>query len=199
MPIPAIMAMAIAQGMMGAGQKIGAANKRSRAERNFDEFEVPQGVMSMLDVAHGMSSQRELPGSGMFRERAMGGLSSGVEEVTRSSESGADVLGSLQDMFGSYMGFEKDLLVKGLEQQREAKINEMGVLGKIGEYQSEQWKYNELYPYMQRMTAAGEQDLAGNQSFQSALSTGINAYQTEWSMGEMDRMLEEYGKNKSGG
>ena len=72
MAIPLIAIAALAQAGLGAGQMVGASARRRRAERNFDEFEIPQGVMSMLDIAHGISSQREIPGADLYRDRAMG-------------------------------------------------------------------------------------------------------------------------------
>ena len=197
MAIGAIMAgLSLAQGLYGAGQKISAGVKRRKAESEFEEYKVPPAVNTMLDVAHGLSSQTEIPGADIARSRVKGQMSQGLINAERSAESGTDALGAIRDMFGSYAGFEENMAIKGEEFQRQAKQNEMNVLGKIGEYQSQAWMYNELYPYMQSMNAAGQMDAAGGANLQSGISSGMNLGTAKWDMDEQQRQFDEWLERK---
>ena len=193
MPVPAIMtAAAVAQGIGGFAQRVGGANMRRRAESQFDKFEIPGSVMSMLDIAHGLSSQTEVPGADVTRSRVKGQLSQGIETAERVAESGTDVLGAIRDMFGSYQGFEQDLVVKGEQFRRQAKEKEMSVLSEIGKYETQRWQYNELLPFMSRMNAAQQMEAAGGANIQSAISTGMNVGMTNWDLNEQQRMFDQW-------
>ena len=192
MALPIWALLAGAQGLYGLFQNVQAANRRKRAERNFDKYQVPSSVFNMLDIAHGMSSQTEVPGADILRSRAKSYLAETGEKATRVSQSPVDALGAIQQMFGSYLGFEQDLAAKGLEMQRQAKLNEMNVLGKIGEYQSQAWVYNELYPYMQQMTGAGQLAQAGGTNINSALSAGLNLGMADWDINNQEKMFQNW-------
>lgn len=193
MVVPAaLVAMTAAQGAMGLGQMASSASMRARANRNFDKFQVPDSINNMLDVVHGLSSQTELPGADIYRNRVKGQLAQGVETSVQAAESSTDVLGAVRDMFKSYSDFEQNMAVKGAEQQRSAKMAELDVLKTIGDYETQEWVYNELYPYMQGMNAAGQVGAAGGANLNSALSSGMSLGMASWDMKQQDKMFEQW-------
>lgn len=184
--------MTAAQGAMGLGQMASSASKRARANRNFDKFQVPDSINNMLDVVHGLSSQTELPGADIYRNRVKGQMVQGVDTSVQAAESSTDVLGVVRDMFKSYSDFEQNMAVKGAEQQRSAKMAELDVLKTIGDYETQEWIYNELYPYMQGMNAAGQVGAAGGANLNSALSSGTSLGMASWDMKQQDKMFGEW-------
>lgn len=190
--------LGIAQTALGIGQMIKGSKMRKEAEQRFQNYRVPPTIRAMLGLAHGMSSQRELPGADVLRSGVKGQMAQGVEKASRAAESGTDVLGAVTDMFRSYGNWEQGMAVKGAEMQRQAKMNEFNVMRDIGLHEAEAWKYNELYPYMQQMNAAAQMSGAGGANLQSALSTGMNIGNTWGDMNQQQDMFDQWLKWKLG-
>ena len=197
----AMIALTAAQAIGGGWQRMKASNERKEAEAAFDKFTVPPAVNTMLDRVQELSSQREVPGADIYRSKAKSELAQGVESAERAGTP-TDVLGAIQDMYGSYLGFEENMAIKGEEMRRTAIEQELGVLGKIGDMQTQQWIYNELYPYMQGMNTAADLGAAGGLNIGSAITSGMNIAGSEWEMNDMQRQFDEWQKRnfpESGG
>lgn len=195
MPIPAILAaLAVAQGAKGIYDKAQASATRNRAENNFRRFQIPGAVNNMLSVAHGLSSQTEVPGADIYRNRAKAALSQGIEQGGRVAESAPDLLGTIRDMFSSYNQFEQGMAAKGADLNYQAQMNELNVLKQVGDYQTQAWKFNYLMPYMQKMNLAGQQDAAGNANINSAFSSGMSIAGANWDLNNQQKMFEDWKK-----
>lgn len=170
---------AAAQGVVGLGQTALSAFQRRSAEKNFDKFQVPQGINSMMDLLQGMASQNEIPGADMARQRIAAGTARGVEAASRMSASTSDVLGSLHRMYSNQMDQEINLAMAGAQQKQQNQMRLAQGMQTLGAYQTQKWQYNELYPYMQKMTAAGQTAAAGAQNIAGALQSGLNLAVTD--------------------
>lgn len=177
MPIPFL---AIAAGLsalqagIGGIQSLQAAKTRREAERNFDKFQVPQGINSMMDLLQGMASQNEIPGADMARQRIATGTARGVEAASRMAASSSDVLGSLHRMYSNQMDQEINLAMAGAQQKQQNQMRLAQGMQTLGAYQTQKWQYNEMYPYMQKMTEAGQLAAAGSANIAGALQSGVN-------------------------
>jgi hypothetical protein len=179
MPLPVAAIMAILGGVQaatGIGQKIGAGIQRRKAEKEFDKYEVPSGIESMIDVMQGLASQTEVPGADILRSRQRATTAEGVEAASRTSESSGDVLGSLHQLYGKQMESEERLALAGAQQYQMNQMRYANALQTLGQYQTQKWQYNELYPYMQRMTYAGQLSGAGSENIRQGIGTGLNAF-----------------------
>lgn len=180
-----LMAIAAAgQGIFGGIEKISAASQRKKAQRFFEKnkYEIPSGVSSMLDIMGGLASQRELPGEEMIRQRLGATTSQGVETATRVARSPSDVLGALQNLYSKEMDSQQDLAIASAQNWQRNQVQYANALHTMGQYQTEKWKYNTLYPYMQKMAAAGETDQAGNQNIASGISSGLSIFSADQQM-----------------
>ena len=161
-----------AQILLGVGEKIYGGIQRQKAEREFKKhpYEIPGSVSKMLDVVRGVASQRKLPGQ-EFAEQQIGATTAqGVEAATRVGRSASDALGALEGLYGRQMQQQQNLALAGAQNWQENQMRYANTLERMGAYEDQKWQYNHLYPYMQKMTAAGEMQMAGNQNIGSGVS-----------------------------
>lgn len=198
MAIDPMTALALAQGGLGAIQKGMAAGERKRADSEFKRFEIPSSIKAMMGVMESLSTQTELPGSDILRSRQEATTAQGVETAQRTSESGGDALGLLSEMYGKQLDSAERMAVQGAEYYQTNRARYANALQTMGQYQQEQWKYNELYPYMQKMTAAGESDAAGGANVSGGMGSMIDIFGANKNMDFQERMFNEWQNNKFG-
>lgn len=201
MPIPFL---AIAAGLsalqagIGGVQSLQAAKTRREAERNFDKFQVPQGINSMMDLLQGMASQNEIPGADIARQRIATGTARGVEVASRMASSSSDVLGSLHRMYSNQQDRELELAMAGAQQKQQNQMRLAQGMQTLGAYQTQKWQYNELYPYMQKMTEAGQLAAAGSANISGAIQSGVNLLGTAARLDALGGLPTGDGADKSG-
>jgi len=161
-----------AQILLGVGEKIYGGIQRQKAEREFKKhpYEIPGSVSKMLDVVRGVASQRKLPGQEFMEQQIGATTAQGVEAATRVGRSASDALGALEGLYGRQMQQQQNLALAGAQNWQENQMRYANTLERMGAYEDQKWQYNTLYPYMQRMTGAGEMQMAGNQNIGSGVS-----------------------------
>ena len=162
------------QAAMGGVQSLQADIARRKAERDFQKYKVPGGVQSMLNVLHGMASQTEVPGADLVKQKLASATARGVETSQRTARSSTDVLGALHRLYSSQMDRELDLAIAGANNYQTNRTRLAQGLQTLGQYQAQKWQYNELYPYMQKMTEAGQLSAAGGANIAGALKLGVS-------------------------
>lgn len=182
-PVTIMAILGAVQAGTGIVQKIGAGAQRRKAEKEFDKYEVPSGIENMLDVMQGLASQTEVPGADILRSRQRATTAEGVEVASRTSESSGDVLGALHQLYGRQMESEERLALAGAQQYQMNQMRYANALQTLGQYQTQKWQYNELYPYMQKMTYAGQLAGAGGENIRQGIGTGLNAFMMNENMG----------------
>lgn len=186
--------IAAAQAGLGLLQQGNAAIKRREAQREFDKnkYQVPSGVKAMLSTIQNMASQTELPGADLLRSRLASTTAQGVEAAQRTAQSSSDVLGALHNLYGRQMQAQQDLAISGAQNYQRNQLQYANALGTLGQYQTQKWMYNTMYPYMQQMTAAGQIEQAGSQNLGSAIQSGISIYSADAQMKYLDKQLEAW-------
>ena len=188
-----------AQTALGVGELIGAGIKRRKAKKNFQPYQIPDSAKAYLDKATSIASQRGVPGEDIYRNNALDSVSRAVETAGRAAGSSADVLNVLSKVYGqNYMDFEKNMAVSG----QQAYQRNQGILNNALQYmaglEQQRWQYNELYPYMQEMGAAGQMDAAGWGNINNAVNMGMSQYSTNQQIKSQEKMFDEYKKWKLG-
>ena len=180
------------QGGLGVGQKVQAALMRRKAEREFDDYQIPASARAALEKASSVASMRGLPGEDLARARTMSGLAQGVESARRTAESPNDVLSVLGRLYSGYAGFETEIASQGEAAYERRQGQLMSALDRFAGYETERWQYNELYPYMQRMSSAGQVDEAGNQNISGGLNSFMNVHGTKWDIQTQQDQFNEW-------
>jgi hypothetical protein len=167
-----ITIMLAAQGLLGVGEKIIGGIQKNKAQKEFDKnkYEIPSSVNAMLDTVRGVASQRKLPGQEIMEQQIGSTTAQGVEAATRVGRSSSDALGALEGLYGRQMQSQQNLALAGAQNWQENQFKYASALERMGAYQDQKWQYNTLYPYMQKMTGAGQMQEAGNTNIGSAMS-----------------------------
>jgi hypothetical protein len=184
---------------LGVYDRIDAGIRRRKAKKNFQEFQIPGSAKAYLDKATSIASQRGLPGEDIYRNNALGSASRAVETAGRAAGSSSDVLNVLSKVYGqNYMDFEKNMAVSG----ENAYQRNQGILTNAMRYmaglEQQRWQYNELYPYMQEMGAAGQQDAAGWGNVNNAVNMGMSQYGAQQQIKSQESMFDKFLKAKLG-
>ena len=197
MAIP-LLAIAAAQAALGAGQQISGAIQRRKAEKEFQKYEIPSGVNAMMDVMKTLSSQTEMPGSDLLRSKQDKTTAQAVETSQRTSESGSDVLGMLSSVYAKQLDDAQNMAIKNAQFYEQNKLRLANALETFGGYQTEKWKYNELYPYIQAMTAAGQTSAAGSANISGGIGNLVNVLGSNENMDWMDKNYKNWLDSKMG-
>lgn len=200
-PITMAAIMAAVQGGLGLVQQGNAAIKRRQAQREFDQnkYQVPAGVKAMLSAIQNVASQTELPGADITRQRLASSTAQGVETAQRTAQSSSDVLGALHNLYRKQMDSQQDLAIAGAQNYQRNQLQYAQALGTLGQYQSQKWMYNTMYPYMQRMTEAGQIAQAGSANLGSAIQSGMNIAMADYQLNELNKMEAEFKARKGYG
>lgn len=193
-PITMAAIMAAVQGGLGLMQKGNAAIKRRQAQREFDQnkYQVPAGVKAMLSTIQNVASQTELPGADITRQRLASSTAQGVETAQRTAQSSSDVLGALHNLYRKQMDSQQDLAIAGAQNYQRNQMQYAQALGTLGQYQSQKWMYNTMYPYMQKMTEAGQIAQAGSANLGSAINSGMNIAMADYQLDAMNKQFDDW-------
>lgn len=183
---PWMAGLAVAQGLLGVGQKIFGGAKKKKAQANFDAYEIPSSVNMMLDKANGLASQTDIPGADIYRSRAQANASQSIENSQRVAGSTSDVLGTLSGTQQNLDSFYNDIAAKGASYYQDNQRQQQQALQTMGQYEAERWRQNEYLPYMQAMGDANAIGQAGNQNIGSALQSGMSIGAAKWETENMN-------------
>ena len=96
------------------------------------------------------------------------------------------------------MDFEKNMAVSG----EQAYQRNQGILTNAMRYmaglEQQRWQYNELYPYMQEMGAAGQIDAAGWGNINNSLNTMMIQQGQDKQIASQEKMFDQYKQWKLG-
>jgi hypothetical protein len=169
-----------------------ANQEKKDAENGFNKYEIPSGINAMMDVMRTMSTQTEMPGSDILRARQASSTAQGVETAGRTQESSGDVLGLLGSVYSKQLDSAEKMTIANAQNYQQNRMRYANALQTLGGYQTEKWKYNELYPYIQGMTAAGQTNAAGNANISSGIGSMIDVYGAKQNMDWMDNNQQSW-------
>lgn len=196
MALPAVIAAA--QLGYGMYQDYKSGKEKDAAESKFNNFEIPQGINAMMDVMRTISTQTEMPGSDILRARQASSTAQGVETAGRTQESSGDVLGLLGSVYSKQLDSAEKMAIANAQNYQQNRMRYANALQTLGGYQTEKWKYNELYPYIQGMTQAGQTNAAGNANISSGIGSMIDIYGAKENMDWMDNNQKTWEDNMFG-
>jgi hypothetical protein len=183
--MPWMLGLMGAQTLLGVGEKIIGGIQKNKAQKEFDKnkYEIPSSVNAMLDTVRGVASQRKLPGQEIMEQQIGSTTAQGVEAATRVGRSSSDALGALEGLYGRQMQSQQNLALAGAQNWQENQFKYASALERMGAYQDQKWQYNTLYPYMQKMTGAGQMQEAGNTNIGSAMSGFVSLQSANQGLG----------------
>jgi hypothetical protein len=166
--------LSVAQLALGAGQMIGQGIQRRKAEREFDQYQVPGSMYDLLEQARIQAAGKGLPEEDLYRSQAQASTARSVEALQRTAESPGDVLAGVTGLDRNYKGFETNMAIASAQERRKNQGVYMDTLEKLAGYESQKWMYNEYLPYAQRMTGASQLGESGAMNIGSGAASMLH-------------------------
>lgn len=179
MPIPLEVAAAVSGGLgllqTGLGLSSRAkAKKRLREAQSFYEenkYEIPESARAALGVAERQAGTLRLPGEDIARARIGETVASGVGAAREAATSSSDVLSVLSSLYGGQISAERGLAEQAAQRYDVNQAQLRDALGRMAQFEQEEFKYNVLMPYQQMLGQAEAYGARGAQELSSGLSS----------------------------
>jgi hypothetical protein len=185
---PFAVAAIMGGAQMGIGllQRRAAKRRRERAMRDM-EYDIPSATTEIVQSAREGASQTEIPGAPQIRARTESEMAAALAKGESVADTASDVYGLYSKLYGSKMGVERDLAIKGAEFQYANELELRKSLGLMAEAQNQQFHYNRYVPFLSNMQFASEQAAGGSANIAGGLQTAYSGWMNKW-------MMDEYGK-----
>lgn len=156
----------------GLGVYQGLKARKIRRDYKRPEFEIPGAVREAVGQARGMALDPRLPGQGLIEEQI--GLSEARtgRDIREMGAGSAERMAALTGASRGGMEQRRQLGVAAAQQQQQDMMNLQNMLGQLGEWQFNKWRYEKDQPYQEAMAAAQRLGDAANTNIFGAMEAG---------------------------
>jgi hypothetical protein len=154
-----IQANKIAKMQMGEGDRMLAEAKALQEGYKRPEMMTPQAIQAMVKMAQGQMYQK-MPGATQFENQIQGATAQGMSAIGEMG-AGAESIGALAGLYGNQMNQMQNLAAQNASYQAQGQQSYMNALQGLGDWQQQQWQWNEADPYLQAMTKAAQLEQVG--------------------------------------
>lgn len=157
--IGGIQANKIAKMQMGEGDRMLAEAKALQEGYKRPEMMTPQAIQAMVKMAQGQMYQK-MPGATQFENQIQGATAQGMSAIGEMG-AGAESIGAMAGLYGNQMNQMQNLAAQNASYQAQGQQSYMNALQGLGDWQQQQWQWNEADPYLQAMTKAAQLEQVG--------------------------------------
>jgi hypothetical protein len=154
-----IQANKIAKMQMGEGDRMLAEAKALQEGYKRPEMMTPQAIQAMVKMAQGQMYQK-MPGATQFENQIQGATAQGMSAIGEMG-AGAESIGAMAGLYGNQMNQMQNLAAQNASYQARGQQSYMNALQGLGDWQQQQWQWNEADPYLQAMTKAAQLEQVG--------------------------------------
>ena len=154
-----IQANKIAKMQMGEGDRMLAEAKALQEGYKRPEMMTPQAIQAMVKMAQGQMYQK-MPGATQFENQIQGATAQGMSAIGEMG-AGAESIGAMAGLYGNQMSQMQNLAAQNASYQAQGQQSYMNALQGLGDWQQQQWQWNEADPYLQAMTKAAQLEQVG--------------------------------------
>jgi len=154
-----IQANKIAKMQMGEGDRMLAEAKALQEGYKRPEMMTPQAIQAMVKMAQGQMYQK-MPGATQFENQIQGATAQGMSAIGEMG-AGAESIGAMAGLYGNQMNQMQNLAGQNAAYQAQGQQSYMNALQGLGDWQQQQWQWNEADPYLQAMTKAAQLEQVG--------------------------------------
>ena len=154
-----IQANKIAKMQMGEGDRMLAEAKALQEGYKRPEMMTPQAIQAMVKMAQGQMYQK-MPGATQFENQIQEATAQGMSAIGEMG-AGAESIGAKAGLYGNQMSQMQNLAAQNASYQAQGQQSYMNALQGLGDWQQQQWQWNEADPYLQAMTKAAQLEQVG--------------------------------------
>lgn len=194
-----IQANKIAKMQMGEGDRMLAEAKALQEGYKRPEMMTPQAIQAMVKMAQGQMYQK-MPGATQFENQIQGATAQGMSAIGEMG-AGAESIGAMAGLYGNQMSQMQNLAAQNASYQAQGQQSYMNALQGLGDWQQQQWQWNEADPYLQAMTKAAQLEQVGYQNRFQGYKAKQGAAAEMWSgIGEgLDQTVQKAAGMATGG
>src|ERR1039458_6487257 len=159
------------QSILGIAQML-KGNSLANTQRPVES--VPQGVTDATNLDRSQAASPFMPNYGFASNQIAGNTASAYNKIVQNSPSSASTLGNIGNLYANQNNQQQDLLMKGIDRQDKMKSQYAGQLNTLGQYQNQDWKWNEADPYLAAIKAANMQTTTGEKNIFAGLESGAS-------------------------
>lgn len=159
------------QSILGIAQML-KGNSLANTQRPVES--VPQGVTDATNLDRSQAASPFMPNYGFASNQIAGNTASAYNKIVQNSPSSASTLGNIGNLYANQNNQQQDLLMKGIDRQDKMKSQYAGQLNTLGQYQNQDWQWNEADPYLAAIKAANMQTTTGEKNIFAGLESGAS-------------------------
>lgn len=166
------------------------ANEFAKTER--PQYEIPKGVLDAVNQSKYLAGMRELPGQNLMEAKLGQNTAKGIAEMKNVAANPSDLASNVARMYGAQNDAMNNIGIQAGQNWlgQQGQLNQS--LNRLGQYQQQQWDYNQNQPYQNAMAASSalregafRNTIAAGTNIASGISGGLN-------MQNQQNMLDKY-------
>jgi hypothetical protein len=157
--IGSLIAGGIGRKQQNEGSRMIAEAQRLSESYQRPEMSTPEAITQMVNMARGQMYQR-LPGADMYANQIGGTTAAGLSAI-QGMGAGSEGIGALAGLYGGQMSALQGLAGQEANFRAQGQQNYMSALQGLGDYQQQNWQWNQADPYLQAQQKAAMLDAYG--------------------------------------
>lgn len=141
---------------LGLNAYRGLAGRKQRKEAEGinpirPEYEIPKSEMESLAMSQSLANQGRLAGQSQMEDQLGLAASQGYAGVQRAGRSAQSVMANMSSIAGNQNRSLNDMTIVAAQQKRQAEMQHMQGLSRMGQYEDQRWNINEQVPYLNQV------------------------------------------------
>jgi hypothetical protein len=180
------------KGVMGGFQAHNASNQIQRLERNRPEYDVPTSIENLdevpdmyADYLAQLERTQTLPGQERMEQQIRESTAQSVSEATKRARTSTEALGAATKLYSDELEQIQQLEIESARQRARQKAQARQMYGNAAmqagqlqaQYEDQQFRLNQMEPFMWNMREAQQRQQAGYNMIGSAFDDAANAAQ----------------------
>jgi len=160
-----------------AGIQLAKSYKQSQQAKELEKvgrpkYEIPEAVQQQVNQARYLAGMRELPGQNLMEAKLGQNTAKGISQLQNASANSADLASNIARLYGAQNEGVQNIGLKAGQNWLGQQGQLSNALRMLGQYQNQQWDYNQKQPYEEAKAAEAALREASFRNL-AAASTGI--------------------------
>lgn len=151
----------IGKEQMKLGRQMTEEGKALSEQYQRPELQTPEAIKLQMEMSQGRQFQN-LPGMEVMQNQINQATAGGVTAMEKMG-TGAESFGGVANLYKNQMQGQQNLGVQNAQFQDQGQQSYMKDLQGLGDYQQQQWEWNQADPYLQAQEKAAYLEQAGRQ------------------------------------
>jgi hypothetical protein len=167
-----LLAQAIPAGLQLAKSYSQSKQAKELGKMERPQYEIPEAVQQQVNQARYLAGMRELPGQNVMEAKLGQNTAKGISQLQGASANSADLASNIARIYGAQNEGIQNIGLKAGQNWLGQQGQLSNALRMLGQYQQQQWDYNQKQPYEEAKAAEAALREASYRNL-AAASTGI--------------------------